>query len=1150
VEGFIVKDWDGGSTVNMLYKEISLTLEVAARVPELAQVKESIFSQGVEAPPTSAVANWLADQHPYINQWIGKSAQECCFQFAFRYSHNGGGVSATPHVDDYQVLFGVGAREQRYTTGTFNTSTHYRVNTICVSIQPALVAGNKTSIVVCRDLGTGSRDDALAHFGFDYEFQDTHDYSVFVRRAGTLRGNGAGEDLVVSIYDHTDAAVAWTGWPTAGKTEAVRESFWTPTYTTKSFGQAMWGACRNQGSGTTDVKTRKRDSLGSSSFSFAHIQAMPSNVVSGTKGSGTVLYHARFWRRDFLFQTLAVKALDRYGAKSMPLVDRLEIDLAFCPDSSVEIINGGWDIINDMRVPFFATNGGAIDGTVVLTGSVDNSPILAYGYDMSQDAFGPPIDWTTESLDTVPMWINWTSRNEGSLSIGVGTRPLVEIANKKWHEASGVQTFGSFANAIDMKQWTWITLYYHHIPRIGVANVAIDVWLERVFLDGNTTSGSGSWGEWYNAEITSLPNGMARNADMTGAELAFQYALFTLGGPPGMDQKYRVEIAEARVWDGEYYTAPGGGTGNNAFGPYMSSRLPPNIWDKLWYYLRFTEADVHESGGVQVSMDQKGEFEDLGGHSQLGTQAVTLHQLAEVVDETSSPGTNYYIPFPEPPMSAIRGIQIFRSQVVPVTDTFPNGNNNPNAVPEAWKACRDAPLYWLTEIPRGNESLVDTAPDSALGSQLDSQTGLIPRNPKGIFEWGGYLGIYVGDRPRIHFAQSPESWESFPLYRVFDIPVREYGPIEAAVELASRDARQSRVLCLGKSWGVFLDGSPASPQANTLGGGVGAASSRCLVVEKGVAYAYNGTLWAITGDGQIEDIGLPVLDLLPEPDSTRLSVSSTLSSLFVINEDSGLTLRFHLARRQWFVEDRYALSVTDIDAVDTWVHVSGYPSAGDTTVFQDDVESDTPEEGLAVSSINLGANTFVVSANTGLKVGQRGTLVGDGTGGTSLPNAANNPMYREAVVITKIDGTTITVDDLSVASDFEDLAGNTQTLVYTFYPGVGYWGTMIDTGQFSLEGDTGYVDVGIERGTGWWAAFDASDFAKDPADRTGFVSPESQPTRVVDTTGGGSSARWGLSNRQRLERLLIHSTQPTDGAGSPVGLTELELTYTPDPKDS
>jgi len=1139
VETFFVKDSDGGSNHNLLRREISfpgLTLEAAVRIPGIAQIKESIFSQGVGAPV--GVANWMSDEAPYTFPWIGQGTQECCFQFAFRYDSSA----------DYQVLFGIGAKDQHYTTGWLVSNDHYKLNHLVVSIQPPLVGGNNHSLVVCRDAPSGSkkRDNDLTEFAWDYDFQDTHDYCVIVRRAGTNFASGTGEDLAVSIYnntlDGTDNGAGgtydgWRLWPSSTDAEKLKPNFWGPTYAGVANDQVMWGASRLEGStANLSVKTRKRAASGSATFNFDYINGVPGGATAGPYVPGTVMYHGRMWRQDFLLQVLAIKGLDRYGARSGPLASNLEVDTAFCPDSGVDTINGGWDYPQSLRTKFYKSGGSTFDAQVVLTENVSNTPLLAYGHDMTVNAATTPDTWTTTSLDNVPLWINWTSRNEGSITVGVGSKPSVEIATKKWHTGAGIQTFGEFANAVDLKQWTWITLYFHHIKReSGTTSNIIDVWLERVFIDGNT----GDWGEVFDVDIE-LTGVLANGAAGTG-----QYGLFTVGGWPGMDQEYETEIAEVRLWDGEYYTAAGGGLGANAFGTYLSNRIPPNIWGELWYYLRFMKPDVNDPDN-QETMDQFGLKQNSSGIGEKGADSVVLYQQSEVKDDADDPdSTTFFVPFPDPPLSAIRGIQIFRTQVVPVTNTFPNGNTNPNAIPEAWKACRDAPLYHLSEIPRGTSSYIDTADDTALGTQLDQLTGLIPANPRGVFEWGGHLGIYVQDQPRVHFAESPTSWESFPLDMVYDLPVREHGPIEAAIELASRDARQSRVLCLGKSWGVFIDGSPTQPQANTLGGGVGASSPRCLVVEKGIAYAFNGTLWGITGDGQVEDLSLPVLDLLPDPDNARLSVSAALSSLFLIDESTGVALRFHLARRQWYVEDRNALSVTDVDGVDTWVHVSGYPSAGNTAVYQDDVESDTPEVGIAVASYNNGANTFVVSSATGLKIGQRGVLVGD----AHASAAGRNPYYRQAVTIQSIDGTTITVsDDLDLTASFTELDGTTSyTLAYKFYAGVGYWGTMVDTGQFNLTGDLSHVDMGVERGDGWWAAFDSSDFAKDPTDRTGFASPESKPTNIVDVAGDGASARWGLSNRQRLERILVFSQEPTNGSGSPVGLTELELNYTSDP---
>ena len=348
------------------------------------------------------------------------------------------------------------------------------------------------------------------------------------------------------------------------------------------------------------------------------------------------------------------------------------------------------------------------------------------------------------------------------------------------------------------------------------------------------------------------------------------------------------------------------------------------------------------------------------------------------------------------------------------------------------------PCTSLTEIPSGTTLHFDAAADQQLGGKLDLTEGTIPKNPGGIFEWAGHIGMWASDRPRLHFSAGPGSWESYPQDMIYDLPLREQGQIQAVAEIGARDARQSRILVLGKSWGVFLEGSPAASRANSLGGGVGASSSRCLVIEGGTAYSYNGTLWAIGGDGQVQDIGTPVLDLLPDPANTRLSLSAALSSLFVIDETTGLALRFYLPLREWFVEDRYALSVTDIDGVDNWVHISGYPAAGSATAYGDDIDSDTPTK-HTVSSFDNGANTFVVSSATGLSIGQRLTL-----------SAEEDPRKRQTVTILGIASTTVTVnEDLSLTATGPDIGGSTVTYTYKAFVGVGLWGTMVDTGPFT-----------------------------------------------------------------------------------------------------
>jgi hypothetical protein len=1130
VECFIAHDDDNsGSYVPLLHREIrnpGLTLETAFRLPDIENLsKESVISQGVHAP--NGPGRWMARNAPKEFPWIGNSFQECCFQFTFRYVAGG----------NPQVLFCIGAEAQRYQTGSGWTGhhTHWRLHHLVVSIQSALnnsaPESNTSSIVVTRDEPGGSnhRDDDLYHSALDYNFRDGEDYTIFISRCGILHGYQPGSALSIAIFNHTlhqpdgTGINGWKLWPhDANASQVVWQNYYGLNYAGSARNKIMWGACRKQGNNLSG-RTRYRTAAGSTSFGFGHVNAFYNGTaVDGTGGQR--MYHGRMWRKDIPLTLLQVRALERYGARSGPLHNLLEVDVAFCGDSSQTRLWGGWDAKADVRVKYHAPS--EIEAFTVLTDTTTETTFLGYGFDNTITAGSPNTHAVTDT-SRIPLWAKYSSRDEGSIVIGTGRYSAVSIAQKKWHDSSEVQTFDEFANTIDLREWTWITLYFHQILRVDNTDT-FDVWLERVFIDGNT----GDWGNVFSGDASNDllgPGGMSKN--LTAGD--GQYTLFTLGGVPGIDTGYEIEIAELRLWDGERYTSQGGGEGLETFGPYMSTRVPPNLWNKLWYYIRFAPLDVDDVE-LQTTIDQKGSFKETGGTPQASANAVDIYQGAEVKtggDVGGSGGSAYFIPFPTPPIPAIRGIQLFRSQITPVSEDYPNGEPNPNAKTDAFKACRAAPLYYLSEIPDGTNFYFDSAIDTTLGAQLDLTEGLIPGNPGGVFEWGGFIGVWVTDIPRIHFAASPDSWESFPTDMILDMPLREHGTIQAATELASRDARQSRVLVLGQSWGVFLDGSPVSPRVNTLGGGVGAASSRCLVVEKGIAYAYNGTLWAISGDGQVEDIGLPVLGLLPNPAEARLSVSSSLSSLFVINEATGLALRWHFARREWFVEDRYALSTTDIDGDAHWIHVSGYPSKANDTVYADDVELDTPTS-LVVASYSNAANTLTFGAVTGLKVGQHITVVAD-----------QDPRYRQTVTIASISGLVVTVtEDLDLAVTSPGGVGDTTiTLTYNARVGIGYWGTMLDTGQFINEGLLHHTDLGITAGDRWYGMSVGADFAGDPDDRSRFDAAESFPTRFDDGSGTGQAARWGLTARQRIQRLLFWSFEPTS-----VGLSELELNYTND----
>ena len=203
------------------------------------------------------------------------------------------------------------------------------------------------------------------------------------------------------------------------------------------------------------------------------------------------------------------------------------------------------------------------------------------------------------------------------------------------------------------------------------------------------------------------------------------------------------------------------------------------------------------------------------------------------------------------------------------------------------------------------------------------------------------------------------------------------------------------------------------------------------------------------------------------------------------------------------------------------------------------MESGTPTTFSVASYVN-GANgtiTFTALGAGELKIGQRLTLTA--TAATRITEAPNDPLVNDTVVINKVDegAKTVTVDILALTVN----ASGSLPYKYDAIPGVGEWGTMIDTGQFNLKGVLAHVDVGISAGGRWYIVSDPRDFARHPTDRSGFSSSESAPTHLVDAGGSFASARWGTNNAQRIERLLLWAP-----SGSQSELTEVEVNYRTD----
>ena len=69
---------------------------------------------------------------------------------------------------------------------------------------------------------------------------------------------------------------------------------------------------------------------------------------------------------------------------------------------------------------------------------------------------------------------------------------------------------------------------------------------------------------------------------------------------------------------------------------------------------------------------------------------------------------------------------------------------------------------------------------------------------------------------------------------------------------------------------------------------------------------------------------------------------------------------------------------------------------------------------------------------------------------------------------------------------------------------------------------------------------EGSDYYANPSSRTGLEAAESFPARVIDADDGARSARWGVNNRQRVQRVMLWNPE---GAAS--ALAEVQLNHTP-----
>jgi len=517
-----------------------------------------------------------------------------------------------------------------------------------------------------------------------------------------------------------------------------------------------------------------------------------------------------------------------------------------------------------------------------------------------------------------------------------------------------------------------------------------------------------------------------------------------------------VHIYEVRVWTGTKYDS------SDDF-EWMSRRIPNDAWSSMVFYGRF-----HTTvGGGSMDIPNDGTSSD--DIEEDGSGTVTLVTVSSV-------------PLPKPPLPDIVAIRIYRSVVLPVQDF-----SDAREVDRIKRVAEAGPYYFLGSVGRDTEVFQDSIANESLGLPARMTAGYAPRHVTGIATWGGRPVLWGdGLNPLRLYIADPLDFESFEADAYIEVPATEFSEVVAAVEAADS------FWVFGYSGGIVFRGAdPSRAMPSPIGGGIGAGNPRAIAAGGGIVFVHGvGGLWALTTDRR-ENIGLPVDDLLPAPANSRLAVVG--DDLYVINENTGDSLRFNLSTSTWHRETRNLRSITANLGTTFLVHRSG------ALAYEAGYGDDLPANQAATEGgVTGGSGTTLVDSSGPFLTAQRGlsgVLV-------RLIRADGTEEVQEVLSNTS---TTLTVAGWSGAPP---ASGDTWQL--------GAFETRLDTGWFATPMETHilrHLDVGIDSGS-WQVALAGQDEAAIPADTD------------LSYVALGATGRYSADMAQRYGRAAFRCTKP------------------------
>lgn len=989
-------------------------IEVEMRVPAMDEdVKEDIFHRGAvrlngsAGPPAFFSCGINASFDPNTN-W--------CAQRAFRYK-----APATTSYREGFGIFGFGKKDPGNQNAYNQDFVAYITTEGWGAARPRLVVGisrsnhrvswvNANWFLHANYKLCTFTNDATSTAGGDFWLPD-NDYNVIMQREGSA--------LKVYVHDRTRdiwttlTARSMTGLPSAdiggvsGTVPATANPYSADDVFTgwRAFSdnrQLTFGSAGFNSIEVPDIDAAGAIDTGNYYLDYLALTWVPSNGMMRGSPGNMPHYHSRFWNRSYPLSTLKLYSEERYAAQGgQSAINQGNIaDIAHIVEDNSSQPSSFYD--RRGRVPFkcYDTSGSGVAfiGFTQTNAALQpiEAPIALFGANGT-------------ALASIPVALYMTELGNGQLVLRVGTEGSFVITEDIWSEASANPSSIQRRRDLNISAWT-------EFKRIAFG-------LNLVTAGGNTT---------FTVE------GMAVNAT-TIFELAIgggttmataSYAggwIHVAGLATTGNCLMSTEVAEFRFWN----TGFGPDVQGNSGFEYQSGRVATTDLPNLKVYAKFQPRDEYNAGaGLATLADQLYDYGTLGGINNEwsilgggGFRAEIFDTRTDTVVGDDDPQP--LIAFPASPRHDIVAIEVAATRLIPVANF-----DDTDETQEALLSARLAPLYELATVPIGATHYIDSASDGVLGFEVDERDGYLPPAIRQLFPWQDHL-CAVGDEGELWVSTpGPGGWASFPAHLRHRV---DFG--DEPDTLTAGGSIGGVAILFGRGTTLMIGGAPTSPQPGFISRLGGAYSPRCVASDGRNIYSYNGRLWRVSmgqptkGPG-LEDFGLPVEDLLPDPSVARLEFSESLSSLLLINESTGVVLRFSFKRGDWSVEDRDAVSMGELTSGYGLITRGGAYAESSESVYADDVDLVTPTT-LAGTKSGSGITFLAVG---GLQIGQRHTIQGGST-------------YISARVVSVV-GFVVTYDSLAGVSDG----------AVTVYPGAPSEGLLVDTGDMRQAQDRGFME--------------------------------------------------------------------------------------------